>query len=143
VQLVGSVDTELLQKSGRTCGYSKDDYHTLLRTVNWFGKRWITQSIATESCNLLDNLNKGNGYGIFARMRAMMEHFEELNSGCIPISRTQGFEKFGFADASVAMLASKGIVALTDDFPLYNRLQTMGLACVNFNHIRGWDLSGN
>lgn len=141
VLLVGSVNPELLQKDKRTSSYTKEDFFTLLRTVAYFQKRWITHSVATEACNLLDSLNRGNHLNIFAKMRQMIAHSADINAPCIPITETPGFEKFGFADASIVMLAQRGILVLTDDLPLYGLLSNLRLKCVNFNHVRYWDLS--
>ena len=46
------------------------------------------------------------------------------------------FVRFGLTDAVIARIAEVEVLVLTDDFKLSQQLERLGLAVVNFNHLR-------
>jgi hypothetical protein len=64
------------------------------------------------------------------------EHYIESHK----VTNHQQFTKLGLTDTGIFPVVKGKYLVLTDDFRLAQSLQTEGIACINFNHIRtlGW-----
>jgi rRNA-processing protein FCF1 len=46
------------------------------------------------------------------------------------------FRKLGLTDTIIGQAAKNNYLVLTDDFPLTNYLESIGVDAINFNHLR-------
>ena len=83
--------------------------------------------------NQLPDKNKGVFYTHFKqKIRVMSERYQPsrdtTNHPC--------FEKCGLTDSAIIAIAEKKLLVLTDDFKLTGFLESLGVECLNFNHVR-------
>lgn len=133
---VGAYDPRLLPTFKRTNTYSVDDL-TLLASLLGHFKRIITlPNVLTEVNSLSNQLPDRLKPDYYAEFKNRVETYhEEYVESRIACEQPQ-FARCGLTDAAIIRVAEKGILVLTDDFPLANRLGQMHLDCINFNHIR-------
>ena len=133
--IVGSINTDLLSKSSKTCKFDKADYETLIRFCSPFSRHVITPPIITEACNLLETLNKQNDSRVFQSIRCYLEEVKESRSESSYLASLPVFPTLGLADASLYALARQDVLILTDDLNLYGHIVSRKHAAMNFYHI--------
>jgi hypothetical protein len=138
--VVGQYDRNLIGTFKRVKSYSEQDFFCLLRFLQEFSHIITTPHILTEVTDLSGNLNKDPDYLFFEGLRDQIGTFTEQTDSSQNVCQTDGFIKFGLADAYVSELARSGELVLTDDFPLYHYLSSQGLPTINFNHLRNLDV---
>ena len=142
VFIIGSIDINLIPKVGRLGAYRKDDYNLILNIINASEKLVITNSIVTETCNLLDSINNNYGYKIFKLMIEFLKKAQDKTNNMIEILENPVFIKFGFTDAEVVHLANQGCIVFTDDSKLFHIISNQDQKAnrnqrvFNINHIR-------
>jgi hypothetical protein len=136
LHIVGSLDPGLLGKIKRTNQFEITDYALLLNLLNLVPRVIVTPGILAESCNLLDAANGMHEFRIFAALKSILRVLTEEYARAALLSENVIFLKFGFTDSSIAELAAKGCVVLSDDLRLSAMLEGMGRAVINFNHLR-------
>lgn len=97
----------------------------------------LTPHVAAEVSNLAGQLNepvKGRFRQAFARwlQTAAVEHAVTSRDACALPTHT----RLGLTDASIELMAGKGVFVLSTDLDLVVALKKAGLAAVNYNHIR-------
>jgi len=128
--LVGSGDIKRLNS------YSIDDFKLLLALLVPFSKRVVTPGIITETCNLLDTDNRKYNGAVFYALSQLLDKISESQKPSKLLSIQPAFLQFGLADTSVADLADRGYLIITDDLKLQNFLETSGRFSLNFTQIR-------
>jgi len=101
-----------------------------------FTKRVVTPGIVTEACNLLDTDNRKYNETIFHALSRILNDLTESQKPSKILATNPAFMQFGLADASVADLANRGYLVITDDLKLQNFLATSGRFSLNFTQIR-------
>ena len=137
---VGAYDSRLLPKFKRTNRYSVDDYILLASLLRHFKQIITLPNVLTEInslSNQLPNLLKPNYYAEFKKqVETHHEQYVECRIACDQVH----FTRCGLTDSAIIRVAEKGILVLTDDFPLANRILEMGFDCINFEHVRSLSL---
>lgn len=134
---VGSQDPAWIAKFKRTSMFTEDDFDLLTSLACQFRKMVTTPYILTEVSNLLGQLPevvKPWFYSVFSR--AVTDVLDELFHGSKRVVNEDCFPKLGLTDAGVVEAAKDGCLVLTVDLPLVLRLQSVGAAVLNFNHVR-------
>jgi hypothetical protein len=136
---VGRYDRELVERFGRTADrFVSRDYDTLVGFLQGFERIVTTPHILTETSNLMGHLSGRAKAGCFA---LLVRSFETVRETYVPSAELaqrapDSFGKLGITDTAILEAAAEPYLVLTDDFSLYNRLTSKGLAAVNFNHLR-------
>ena len=135
--IVGTFDRKVIPRYRRTQGFTPSDYDLLLRQLSRFGVIATTPGILTETSNLL-----GNEFHVdaAATLVATCAPFLEIHHPKQDVFAQIGFDRLGFADASILASIDPETVVLTDDVALYNQVLYLGGIAQNFNHLRSnWD----
>jgi hypothetical protein len=100
----------------------------------------VTPGILAEACNHLESANNVFEWKIFGALKSLMGTLYEHHEPAIQLSENVFFLKFGFTDSSIADLAARNCLILSDDLRLTTTLQRRRFAAINFNHLRsaGW-----
>lgn len=142
VYFMGCYDPFRIPKFKRTLTFTVEDFHILERAFRFFSKVITTPNILTEvnslSNQLPEDLKKDYYTKAAEQIVEIEEHYKESGKVCA----LEHFRKFGLTDSGIIDLVKDKYLVLTDDFPLANYLQTVGIDVINFNHIRtlSWDL---
>ena len=86
----------------------------------------------------LRNDEKRTYYSNFADA---VQRLKEEHSPSAGICALEHFKTFGLTDSGIINLAKGKYLVLTVDFSLAAYLQNVGIDVINFNHIRGLDLT--
>lgn len=134
---VGSVSKNLIERCDRTTRYAIEDYDTLIQYLSVFSTRITTPNIMTEVWSLANTSIKGKYKDEFTAVykngiQVLPEHF--ITS--VEASSHPKFPRIGLSDSVSMILAKDRWLLLTDDFPLSQYCQSLGVDCINFNHLR-------
>jgi len=134
---VGKFNIEWIGKFKRVNKFSIDDFLFVTNFFNYFNKIVTTPHILTEVSNLSKDLPENilSTYFEFIKseIQILNEQYEESRIVC---SQTY-FNKLGLTDSGIVKLSnSKEYLIITEDFPLSNRLSSLGVDVININHIR-------
>lgn len=137
---VGSVNRERITKFSRTKRFIPEDYDLLIQILNRFQKFVTTPNILTEVSNLANQLGEPDRSQCFSQFAQCTSILDEFYVESQTIAATEKFVKFGLTDCGIVSLVRDKYLVLTDEFPLANYLQSIGVDVINFNHIRllGW-----
>jgi len=116
--------------------FSAEDYDTLSAIVGRFGILATTPNILTEVSNFADQIT---GSHKDAYIGSFVGRLSMLNEHYVPSNKLVGsdvFNLFGLSDAVIAEIATRELLVMTIDLPLYQYLSAMELDVLNFNHIR-------
>jgi hypothetical protein len=133
--LVGLVNKNRILDFKRTQNFTIEDFHTLSRLVDWFGKLVTTPHVLSQVSDLTDLSGKDLAMirGLFgSRVEQMEESYEPSNL----LVTHDLFSRLGLTDAAIATVCSKGTLVLTADLNLHIALQHSGADALNFNHVR-------
>lgn len=142
VYVIGCYDPSRLLKFKRTLTFTVEDFHVLERAFRFFSKVITMPNILTEVNSLSNQLPEGIKSDYYTKAAEQIvgieEHYKESSKVCA----LEHFRKFGLTDSGIIDLVKDKYLVLTDDFPLANYLQTVGIDVINFNHIRtvSWKL---
>jgi rRNA-processing protein FCF1 len=133
---VGTTQRDLIPRFDRTAQFAPEDYDILLQFLAPFSRLITTPNILTEVSNLSKKLQghvRSQYFTVFAAtISDMREHYFESRKA----TQLGLLSRLGLADSATILLAREGHLVLTDDHPLYQTLQSEGLAAINFNHVR-------
>ena len=139
---VGSYKRELIGTFKRVNTFVPEDYDVILRLVGYFSPVVTTPNILTEVSNLAGYLPEPDRASCFStfvnRLTLLTEHYVKSGDA---VSSTI-FQRLGLTDAAIEKLAKGKYLVITDDFELSQRLASLGVDTLNFNHIRylGWPI---
>jgi len=142
VYIVGLFDLRYLPKIKRAASYDGDDWRRLANLLKHARKAIVTPGIITEACNLLDTVNRQNDFRIFATLQRLSSSLREDYITAQTLFGHQLCLRFGHADASIAHLAGRGHLVITDDLRLKVALEGMRLPVLNFNYLRSLEWIG-
>jgi rRNA-processing protein FCF1 len=134
--VVGTLDPVLLRKIKRTSAFDVNDFVLLTNLLSLVPKTLVTPGIVTETCNLLESDNKNYGFSIFPALRHLMRVLHEDYVRSDALAQHTLFARFGLADSSIAHLAGKGHLVITEDLDLQVALKQLGLPVINFTNLR-------
>lgn len=133
---LGSFDPSQIPRYDRTAQFTAEDYDTLLALLQRFDKIVTTPNILTEVNSLSGQIKEPARTSYFAKLAEGIHVIEEHYVESREAASTERFAKMGLTDAGILRLAKDKYLVLTDDFPLSQYLQKVGVDVINFNHIR-------
>lgn len=137
VYLIGRCDPDLIPAFKRTQKFARRDFEILAGIVTYFARIIVTPHILTEVSNLSGQLTDKRLDRCRIELRGMIsEILDEKYVPATEIVPMSAFPELGLTDAGIERLAPDTCLVLTDDFPLSNRLQTLRIDAINYNHIR-------
>ena len=102
----------------------------------FFSKVVTTPNILTEVSNLSNSLPERVKFNYFSEFARKVTILEEVYLESRQVCGILDFNKFGLTDSGIAYMLPQQYLVLTVYFPLAGYLQKIGVAVVNFNHIR-------
>jgi len=134
--LVGTVNRLRIPAFKRTRNFTVDDFDLLCRLVDWLGRLIATPHVLSQANDLAD-LSGEELTKVRKLFRiVVVEQTEESYDPSRELVVDPLFERHGLADASIAMVCSRGVLVLTADLQLQLALQRRGADALNFNHVR-------
>ncbi|MBF0230300.1 MAG: hypothetical protein HQK64_02630 [Desulfamplus sp.] len=139
---IGLINKKYIPEFKRTKTYQPEDFELLYNFLNNVPKIVTTPNILTEVCNLASCLSgkyKNEFSNVFANSIAVMEECYIKSTDAI---KTDEFFRFGLVDSIIINFVKGKYLLLTDDFRLSQYAESIGIAVLNFNHIRqaNWGL---
>lgn len=133
--LVGLLNKRRIRQFKRTQNFTIEDFDTLSRLVDWFGKLFTTPHVLSQVSDLTDLPGKDLGTirSLFSDIVKQMEESYDPGTSLVADSL---FSQLGLTDAAIATVCSRGILVLTADTDLQLALQGRGADALNFNHVR-------
>ena len=133
---VGSVDPGMIAKHKRIHAHTLSDFELLNNFVDRFKPLVTTPNILTEVFNLVVYGEKEPRRGkLVDAIRALMPQFHEDYRRSSEVAGNPAFLRFGLTDACIGIVAADRHFVLTDDLKLASHLASIGVNCVNFNHL--------
>lgn len=135
VLVIGCYGVDKLQTHKRTLAYGPAEFRLLQTLMNKFRRRLTMPNILTEVDNLARQFPSHEHQAIAFHTRELvstmfeMYHESDLHLG------GETHKKLGLTDAILVAQAERHLV-ITADFPLANRIATLGRDVINFNHLR-------
>lgn len=136
LDVVGGLDRNLIETFKRTRQFTVDDYQRLQRLLSQFNGAVTTPNVLTEVSNLGSQLPVERANLFREALAARIKVLDEKYLASALVGEHAYFIPLGISDAGLAMLAEDGLLVLTMDFHLANRIQHSGLDVINFNHLR-------
>jgi hypothetical protein len=138
--LIGTIDESFIKTFKRTQKYQIEDFYALAELLSKFSMLCTTPNILTEVSNLANAL-KSERKSLFFNL--LSDRIKKLDEQYLPSENIAGsseFIKFGLTDSVLIKLSIRGILLITDDFPLAQYADSAGADVINFNHIRQFTL---
>lgn len=132
---IGTLNPTRLAEFKRTKMYTHSDFLLVSELLSRFRRRLTTPNILTEVDNLSRQLPTREHQDLSNVLKHLIDLFVEIYVPSASVISDPAYFKSGLAD-SVAITLSSDHLVLTDDFPLANRLATMGRDVINLNHLR-------
>ncbi len=133
---VGSVDPGMIAKHKRIHAYTRSDFELLSNFVDRFDWVVTTPNILTEVSNLVVYGEKEPRRSkLVDALRALLIRFHEDYRRSSEVAGNPAFLRFGLTDACIGIVAADRHLVLTDDLKLASHLASIGVNCVNFNHL--------
>ena len=133
---VGSHSRDLIPNFKRTRRYSIEDYEIISQLVYFFNIIATTPNILTEVSNFCGQFPDKMHAQVFETFRRQMLVLNETYVPSREASEADYFQSLRLTDSVIGVLAERGLLVITDDFPLSNRLAARNLPVINFNHLR-------
>ncbi|HJY53625.1 MAG TPA: hypothetical protein VKD89_06335 [Candidatus Udaeobacter sp.] len=133
---VGSYARDLIQDFKRTQQYSEQDFDIIAELAQFFHPVATTPNILTEVSNFCGQLPGGIHRDVFENFRQQVYVLTEIY---VPSREASDIEEFCFlrlTDSGIAIAAERGLLVITVDFELSNRLAAKSFPVINFNHLR-------
>jgi hypothetical protein len=134
--VLGGARVELIGSFKRLNMFAADDYTLLDAIVSRFAIVATTPNVLTEVSNLADGVGGAYRDDYLAAFAKRITVLDERYVASAAVLTSPAFAKFGLTDAVIAEIASRDLLVMTIDLPLYQYLATMGLDVLNFNHLR-------
>lgn len=137
VIIVGTLGVGEIEKFKRTSEYTTDDVVGLDALLASFGWLSATPAVITETCNIIDWLEREKKQAAFNSLANYVQKVSEHHVESKYLIETPVYFKLGITDASLFHIAKqRDLVLITADLPLYGYASNLGVECINFNHIR-------
>lgn len=133
--LIGSTNIDRIARFPRTQKYSPQEYRLLASVVERFSTVVTTPHVLTEVSNLA-NLSPPELGTLRTRLSSIVEKSKEVFEPSLRLMTGDEFASLGLTDAAILQAAQEPMLVLTDDLPLYLRLQSNGRDAINLNHLR-------
>lgn len=134
------VNRERISKFNRTQQFTPENFDILQEIILYFQKIVTTSNILTEVSNLAGQLSEPERSQCLKKISQFILKLDENYIESKNVATNEKFDKFGITDCGILNLVRDKYLVLSDNFPLGNYLQSVGIDVINFNHIRlfGW-----
>ena len=133
---VGSYDPQQVAAFKRTQKYDAEAFEIVIGVLNWFEVVVVTPHILTEVSNFSRELPDHPHAAYFANVAAHLVNFKERFLDALRLSTSPYFARFGVTDTAIIETPPGKHLVFTDDFALFNTLQSRGVDALNLNHLR-------
>jgi hypothetical protein len=134
VYFVGVLDEAQISKAKGTREYTLADFRLLLQIGNRFDHIVTTPNVITEVSNLVGRLDARFRHTAYQLMRdRFVQVFEETYVSSEDAMKDKAFEKLGLTDASISVMASRGILVMTNDLDLSILLASLEIDCIHYD----------
>jgi hypothetical protein len=133
---VGKHRIDLVPQFKRTKQYTTDDFALVSQIWVRFQKIYTTPTILAEVSNLARQVRESDCEPLMRTLVDVIPLMEEQHKPSSSLTANPSFVKFGLTDSSIAEIAQRKIVVLTDDFPLSQYLNKQKLVAFQFSHFR-------
>lgn len=134
--IVGRLRPDHVGHHRRLSEFRQQDISILNDALMEFQKFITVPNILSEVSNLLCCGDQEICEGANRLLAEYVSRVEEIYLASEEIVTIPEFFRLGLTDTVLLQIAKKRITTITSDFPLANRLQSLGLPCINFNHLR-------
>jgi len=134
--VVGGVEESAIRSFKRTRQFVPEDYRLLDALLARFSPQVCTPNVLTEVSNFIGQLSGELRTRAFRRLADNVVALDERYIASSQLVEDGHFERIGLSDCSIKSVALTGLLVLTDDFKLYGILNSSGVDCINFNHLR-------
>ena len=131
---VGRVNQKRISRFNRTKKFLPEHYQLLDRLLK-FSKVVTTPNILTEVNSLINQMGEPDCSKCLSFLAKEVSKLDEFYLESSTVSQEEKFTKFGLTDSGIISLVQGKYLVLTDDFPLANYLQSIGVDTVNFNYL--------
>ncbi len=136
VLLAGGERRDWIGKEKRLKNYAAHEFDALESMVTG-AELFVTPNIATEVSNLVD-VESYFGQKVLSVLHAFLLKYEEKVLESRRASAHDSYMAVGLTDAGLMILAADGVLVLTDDLPLAQRLEAAHLPVINFTLLRNY-----
>lgn len=136
--VVGTSNPARIEKFKRTRQFRVEDYRLLGSFLAHFRRRVTTPCVLTEVSNLVSQLGDPDRRRCLETLGREILIVEEHYQPSATFAADELFSEIGLTDCSIRYLANAKFLVLTDDYRLTNRLHSLELPAVNFNHLRSF-----
>lgn len=133
---IGSFDRSLIVRFKRTQKYTEADFDLLVSVLARVRVIVTTPHVLTEVSNLAGQLPQDMAEEFRSEMCVAVETLNERNFSVKLAVAEKHFTALGLTDCTLTLLAQQKILVLTDDLPLYAKLNSDAMPVINFTHIR-------
>ncbi|WP_311276858.1 hypothetical protein [Methylobacterium sp. WCS2018Hpa-22] len=126
-----------LEKHKRTQVYNKELFELLQLIISQSSGLLLTPNVLSETSNLMYYISdKQAKNDIAISFKSIVDMTSERFIKSTVATSNANFVFLGLADAVLLEIQTKGIILLTDDFPLYQASVNLGYEVINFSHVR-------
>lgn len=134
--IVGSANSEWIEKHKRLQKYTQPDYWLLLNLIG-NSELHITPNVATEADNILSGGLRPPATDILKeKLAEILEDVTEHYEHSATIGKQPEYRWLGLADVAWLECVPSGATLITDDLLLFAEALAREISTVNFNRIR-------
>ena len=140
LRLVGLYDRDRISRFKNTKQFVPEDFDVLQRLLRFFARIITTPNVLTEVSNLSGQLGEPARSECFRSLAEEISVLEEHYVASSGAADEEAFARLGLTDSGIALLCRDHYPVVTTDFALAGYLRKLGIAVINFNHLRplGW-----
>jgi hypothetical protein len=108
----------------------------MMNVIAQFERLYTTPNILTEVDNLSRTASPNEFSALADAFRSILSRLVETHVSAATAATVRQFGDIGLTDTTIMILASDDLLTITDDLPLASRLEGLGRAVINLNHLR-------
>jgi hypothetical protein len=132
--VVGLASPEYIARHKRLRAFGAEDFDLLRNLLAAARRVIVTPNVVTEASNLAGQIAEPARARIFAALRTVLEHTQEVYVESRKAAVLGVFPRLGIADAVTLDLLGNDMTLVTSDLDLYLEAARQGRDAVNFNH---------
>ena len=136
LEVVGACHPKRVESFKRTRQFTLFDFDLLNQFLGRFVRIVTTPNIMSEVSNMLKQLLDHEARQAHQLLTSRLEVLDERFVSTSTAANDTAFTRLGVTDAVLVWLAKQGMLVVTDDVRLRDRIWSLGLDCLNFNNIR-------
>ena len=133
---IGLTDLKLIGSHKKLNQFTTEDFHLLVAFTNQFSRITTTPNILTEVSNLAGLHGGPDRDRIFEFLAQYVTTLDEQYVGAASTVSVAAFTRLGLTDVGIGQAAQDRYLVLTADLILISHLTSLGIDCINFNHLK-------